>query len=122
MLGEVTTHGALQFRKLSDHARNEVCLAQMRGSGTKGFVDPQCLGDFDRQGLEPARLVMQASQSLVEEDAVQLIHPIVQGSAVIRFPEEAGIGKTGVEYSLIACPYAPRCGATDIAYGDEDRQ
>ena len=65
---------------------------------------------------------MQASQRLVEEDAIQLIHPIVQRSAVIRFPEEAGIGKAGVEHSLIACPNAPRCGATDITYGNEDRQ
>ena len=97
----VTTHDALQFRKLADHAGDEVGLGQF------GRPVGQCLAGID-QGRDPLGQTAQPVHPLplgaefgVVGDVIQRRHPAFQRRLAVQVPEMAGVGEPGAQHAFV---------------------
>lgn len=119
----MTTHDALQGRKLDDRVGDEVGLAQQRGAH-----DVIALGTRDTSGVADSLgvlhdahgLVVDASELLLEHDALQAIDITLEWLAAILDHEEGRVIETGAHDALVACDDGLGIGGIAIAH-DEKR-
>ncbi len=124
-LSVLAAHDALQLGELAHHAGHEVGLGEMGaalGRGQLGFRQAGRLGDLGRQLLEADRLVVHRPQAFLEDDRLQLLHPVGQSHLLIFLEEEAGVGQAGFQHPLVAVADDVDVVLAAVADGDEHRQ
>ena len=102
--GVIAAHDALQFREFTDHACNEVGLAQSRSAfsviGACALDDP-LFNQPARQICDAINLVGDTAQFFVEGNLRQLLGLIVKRDFQILFPEELRVRQTRGQHLLI---------------------
>ena len=104
MLGRVVAaHQALQFGELADHFGRQIGLGEFRRARRKRDIRADLWRKLARQRLDPRDALALRAELLVEDDAVELLQPLVERLCGLVFrvgqgcevglPEVAGVGE-----------------------------
>ena len=115
----VAAHDALQIRKLTNHIGDQVGFAQLSRSLTVVGVFAKKSGEMSGKLDQSVRFIPQASQFMMERDAIEIGDTGFKCSSAVFIPEKACVRKAGPQHTFISLTDPGRLFAANVAYRDE---
>ena len=98
----IAAHHPLQLGELADHVADEIGLGEDRGALGEVGIGADQLGDLARQHAHPLHALILRAELLVEDDLLQLRHPLFEHHLAVVIEEEFGVGEPRGDHPLIA--------------------
>ncbi len=98
-------HVPLELGELTDHERDEVELAEVgRAKGELHLIGRHAerRGDLRRELLHPRDLLAHRAETVVEDDALELVDAVLGLRLLVLFEEEARVGEACTHDAVVA--------------------
>ena len=118
----VGPHRALQLGELTDHRRQQIALAEVRGARDERAIRTQLRRERRSQRADAADLVADRAELGLEGDGIETRTGLGERLAPVLRLEERRIGEARAHHALVALAHARGFAAFDVAHRDEARK